>query len=642
MVNIRSFSFAIVWSLTSCSISLGQNTPIPPSVAPAEPAGVGDQFSLPLSMTDDQSPALGQVIDERAWWDSGVRSSIRPDDEPVMVGIEDLLIRALQYSSQVKVFSELPVIRETSIVEADAAFDWHAFLDSRWDDTSDPVGNDLTVGGTGDRFNDHNLTNAYGARRRTRSGGKFEVAQRFGFQDNNSTFFTPDPQGTSRLVLSYTHPLMRGRGRCYNESLTVLAKLDSNIATDEFHRQLQSHLLEIVRAYWGLYLERGVFLQQSRACQRAEEIYDRLERRREIDAIESQLISAEAEVKSRQSRLKRAGVAVRNAEDRLRALVNDPSLESDSIELIPMDAPGYADFPISMPESLSMAIQHRPEINQALKQIKAACLRVNMSRNELMPVLNLVTEAYVSGLRPDSNVGQAWTDQFTQGAPSYSIGLQFEVPISNRAARARHTRRRLELRQVQNQYETTVQTLKLETRVAVREVETSFDEIDTKSAALQATNAKTEYILRRWQLMPGEGRTGSAVLEDLLAAQSQLARSESEYLSSVVTYNLALMNLKRATGMLLQHEQVSVGRAQQDCLPTQIVTKPFLTQLISSSRTLSSSEGSLIDTNAAAKNSSAGEPFQFSAPQRSSLRAQGAQSATPSEVGLLTPIPFSK
>lgn len=618
MFNIRSFLFAIVWSVTACSVSMGQNSPIPPSIAPPEPAGVGDVFTLPLSMTTDETASPPQVFDENAWWDTAVRSSIRPDDEPVMIGIEDLLIRALQFSSQVKVFSELPVIRETSIVEADAAFDWHAFLDSRWDDTSDPVGNDLTVGGGGNRFNDHNLTNAFGARRRTRTGGKFEVAQRFGFQDNNSTFFTPDPQGTSRLVLSYTHPLMRGRGRCYNESLTVLAKLDSNIATDEFHRQLQSHLLEIVRAYWGLYLERGIFLQQSRACQRALEIYDRLEQRREIDAIESQLISAEAEVKSRQSRLKRAGVAVRNAEDRLRALVNDPSLDSEFIELIPMDAPGYAEFPVSMQESLSMAIQHRPEVNQALKQIKAACLRVNMSKNELMPVLNLVTEAYVSGLRPDSDIGQAWGDQFTRGAPSYSIGLQFEVPINNRAARARHTRRRLELRQVQNQYETTVQTLKLETRVAVREVETSFDEIDTKSAALQATNAKTNYILRRWQLMPGEGRTGSAVLEDLLAAQSQLARSESEYLNSVVTYNLALMNLKRATGMLLQQEQISVGRTMQDCLPTQIVTKPFLSKLISSIRELPSDQN-VADDQAATK-----------------------QQSERTKVGALTPIPFSK
>lgn len=524
----------------------------------------------------DPAPQQVHLTEEPGWWTPAIQGPLRPEDAAVYVSVEDLLVRSLQHASQVKVFSELPLIRETSIVEADSAFDWHAFLDSRWDDTSDPVGNSLTVGGGGTRFNDHNLTTSLGARKRTRTGGQFEIAERLGFQDNNSTFFQPDPQGTARLVLSYTQPLMRGRGRVYNESLTVLACIDTDIAKEEFRRQLQSHLLEVVRAYWGLYLERGVYVQKSKAADRAKLIYGRLLKRREIDAYESQLISAEAEVKSRFSELKRSAAAVKNAEDRIRALVNDPQLGTDGIELVPMDIPTHQGFPITMEESLRAAVQCRPEIGQSLKQIKAACVRVNMSKEELMPVLNLVTETYVSGLRGDSAIHEAFGDQFSVGQPSYSIGLQFEVPINNRAARSRHTRRHLELRQLRNQYETTVQTLKLETRVAVREVETSFDELDTKLSAMNAMKAKTDYILRRWELMPGESQSGSNVLEDLLLTQSHLTRAENEYLSAVVTYNLALVNIKRATGMLLQDEQVSISRTCVNCLPTQLVNKPII------------------------------------------------------------------
>lgn len=560
--------------LSACTVSIAQElrfTPVPAI----------DSQTAPLSAIDSTQTSAPKAIQPggQAWWNQSVSSALDPNSPSVQISVEDLLVRALQSSSQVRVFSELPLIRETSIVEASAAFDWHAFMDSRWDDTSDPVGNNLTVGGNGTRFRDHNLSASVGARRRTYTGGQIEVAQRFGFQDNNSTFFTPDPQGTSRLVLSYTQPLMRGRGKCYNQSLTVLARIDTQIANDEFNRQLQSHLLEVVRAYWGLYLERGIYTQKSRGYQRSVEIFDRLKQRRDIDTMESQLLSAEAEVKSRRSELKRSRVAVKNAEDRIRSLVNDPAIADDNLELVPVDVPTMEAFPASMQESLVMAIQHRPEINQALKQLKAACVRVNMSKNEMMPVLNLVTETYVSGLRGDSNIGGAWQDQFGVGEPSYSIGLQFEVPINNRAARSRNTRRRLEMRQLQSQYETTVQTLKLETRVAVREVETSFDELDTKLSAMQAMKAKNSYILRRWELMPGEGRSGSYVLEDLLAAQSHLSRTENEFLTSVVTYNLALMNLKRATGMLLQHEQVSIGRTCENCLPRQTVAKPFIQRL---------------------------------------------------------------
>ncbi|MEL6895777.1 MAG: TolC family protein, partial [Planctomycetota bacterium] len=188
-------------------------------------------------------------------------------------------------------------------------------------------------------------------------------------------------------------------------------------------------------------------------------------------------------------------------------------------------------------------------------------------------VLNLITESYVSGLRGRGDIGKAWSDQFSTGAPSYSIGLQYEVPLGNRAANARHTRRRLELLQLRSQYETTVQTLKLETRVAVREVETALDELDTKLSSLRATQTKKHFIQRRWEMLPGQGRGGSFVLEELLAAQTQLALAENAYLSAIVTYNLALMNLKRATGTLLQHERVTMGTGCLNGLPTKVIDK---------------------------------------------------------------------
>ena len=546
----------------------GAAVPVPVDLGgpPPPPAGPGTPIDL--------GPAAAVSAD--VWWSDRVRQPMRPRDPAVVLTAEGLLVRALNYSSQIQVFSELPLIRETAIVEADSAFDWTAFYESRWDDINDPVGNTLTVGGDGDRFNDHNLYGSAGLRKRTLSGGRLEVGQRFGWQDTNSVYFLPDQQGTARLSVSFTQPLMRGRGRVYNESLKVLACIDAAVADAEFSRQLQSHLLEVVRAYWGLYLERGVCLQKRAAAERAAVIFTRLQRRRGIDAFESQIVSAEADLKTLRADLKRSEAAVRNAEDRVRSLVNDPALEVEGLELIPADDPSVAPFAITMPEALSTAVRHRPEVTQALKQISAACVRVDMSKNELLPVLNLVTESYVSGLEGEGRSGRAFGSQFSDGRPSYSIGVQFEAPLGNRAARARHIRRCHELRQLQRQYATTVSTLKLETRVAVRELQTSYDELETRLASLTATKAKSDTKLRRWELMPTEGPAGSYVLEDLLAAQGQLARAESDYLTSVVTYNLALINLKRATGLLLTHERVHPVRTMVNGLPTMMLDKSAL------------------------------------------------------------------
>src|SRR6185436_13709423 len=97
-------------------------------------------------------------------------------------------------SPRLRVAADVPVGRQTTIQQADARFDLQSFVDSRFTDTSDPVGNLLTTGGA-PRFIDQTWTYAGGVRRVTRSGAQVEVAQRFGYQDNNSIYFVPAPQG---------------------------------------------------------------------------------------------------------------------------------------------------------------------------------------------------------------------------------------------------------------------------------------------------------------------------------------------------------------------------------------------------------------------------------------------------------------
>ena len=105
---------------------------------------------------------------------------------------------------------------------------------------------------------------------------------------------------------------------------------------EAFIRQLQTHLLEVSRAYWATYLERGVLYQKLRTYERAVSIVDRLRLRGEIDTPASQIQAAEAALADRRSDLARAMTAVKNAEARLRALVNSPSYgEYEDCELIP-------------------------------------------------------------------------------------------------------------------------------------------------------------------------------------------------------------------------------------------------------------------------------------------------------------------
>ena len=496
-----------------------------------------------------------------SWWDSHVTNSYR-EHQPLPADIHTLLFLALQHSNQIKIAKRDPLIRETAVQEADSRFDWVRYLDTAWNDTSQPIGNSLTTGDLSDRFDEQIFQATAGARRLTRYGGNLDISQRFGWQDNNSTFLIPDQQATGQFTVSYTHPLLRGRGAAYNNSLVFLAQLDTEVAQNEFLGVLQEELLEITRSYWALYLERATLAHQMRLFLKTQEIYQTLDARQGVDTQRTQLITAASALENRRSDLIRARTAVTNAETRLRGLINAPELaSSDQAELIPAETPALHFFGTDLQTEIQTALQNRPEVRAAIGQIKAGSNRLGIAQHEMLPALNLVTEAFTNGLRGNNDFGRAFTDQFSTGRPSYSVGLQYELPVGNRLARARLCRRQHELAQLQDEYARALEAIKTEVDIAVRELNTAYLEIGARSQALAAAEAEANTIEQRWLRMVDGNGSGGLNLESLLRAQERVTESEREYVTSVLTYNLAVINLKRSNGTLLQSQAVSVNKS---------------------------------------------------------------------------------
>ncbi|NND99870.1 MAG: TolC family protein [Pirellulaceae bacterium] len=485
------------------------------------------------------------------WWRVYAERQLDPKLNAVPAGMNDLIHLALQHAAQVRVYAKTPQIRETAVTQAAAAFDWSHFLDVNWSDTNEPIGSTLTVGNQGNRFNDHNVNFNTGFRRKTLQGASVEVSQQLGHQNTNSQFFLPNNQGTARFVVGYSQPLMRGRGTVYNQSLIVLANIDVSRANDEYRRQLQQHLLEVARGYWTLYLERAKLAQKISLYLKTQINVDQLTGRQAIDAQKSQLIQATAALESRRSDLIRARAAVRNAETRLRALINAPHLDSAS-EIVPLEHPTLVRIQPSLHDEFATAIQNRPEIRGAVKEVRAACVRQDMAKHEMLPVLNFVTNSYVSGLKGGSQVGDAWLDQFRDGGPSYSVGLEWEVPVGRRAASANLRRRHLERVQLGERYRATLELVKAEVEVAVREVNTSYQELAAKNRARKAAEAEAETLEVRWKSFGGRDNNASLALEALLQAQERVAIAEQELAQAQLTYSLSLINLRHANGTLLQ------------------------------------------------------------------------------------------
>lgn len=495
-----------------------------------------------------------------SWWDTHVTNSLR-DKQPLPADVHTLLYLAIQHSRQIKIAKRDPLIRETAIQEADSRFDWTRYLNAAWDESTQPIGNSLTAGGTATQFEDDIFQATAGVRRLTRYGGLLDISQQFGWQDNNSVFLTPDEQATSQFTVSYTHPLLRGRGLAYNNSLVFLAKLDAEVAQQEFLATMQEELLDVTRSYWALYLERATLAHQMRLFLKTQKIFHTLNARKGVDTQGTQLITASSALENRRADLIRARTAVANAETRLRGLINAPELaNTDVAELVPVEVPVMDFLQADLKTEIHNALLARPEIRAAIQQVKAGANNLGIAQHELLPALNLVTRTFLNGLQGDSDFGGSFTDQFSTGRPSYSIGIQYEMPVGNRLAKARVCRRKHELARLQDEYSRAVEAVSTEVDIAVRELNTSYRELSAKGRALAAAEAEANTIEQRWlRLVDGSGSAGLN-LESLLRAQERVTENERDYVSSILTYNLSMVNLKRSTGSLLQSENVNVSK----------------------------------------------------------------------------------
>lgn len=491
------------------------------------------------------------------WWRAEVPTPQRESDQPWKVQLEDLLALALEHSDLVKSMRIEPQIQETEIALEAAAFDPAAFVDSKWNDVSDPVGNTLVTGGPR-RLNEHDLETKAGIRQRNRLGGKFEAAQEIGFRDSNSVFFQPDNQANTRLVLSYTQPLLRGRGRCYNEGFVVLAQIQTDLARRQLQQQLQDHLLEVAEAYWMLYLERAKLLQQQNALRRTISIQEELESRAELDVVRSQLMRAAGAVAQRRAAVKRAEIGVKNQEAVIWSLTNAPDLANrKKIEILPANAPECRPLPLTVTGSVAEALDRRPEVGIVFEKIRSAQTRLGIAEHELLPSLNLVMETYVRGLEGDYDVGRSLSRQFDSGAPSYSIGLSFLMPYGNAAAKANLQRRQLEMSQLAHELNATLKRVTVEVENALRDIEATLVTLEADRESMEATIAELEYLHDRWRMLPGDDRLASLILDELLTVLDRVVVAESAYAQSQVDHAMAIIRYKRAAGMLLQTEPVA-------------------------------------------------------------------------------------
>ncbi|MFU8828644.1 MAG: TolC family protein, partial [Phycisphaerales bacterium] len=250
--------------------------------------------------------------------------------------------------------------------------------------------------------------------------------------------------------------------------------------------------------------------------------------------------------------------------DALKIQMNDPAYPIESeVLLMPVDEPIRTPIEFSFFDAVTTALGRRPEIEQAILTINDSAIRMSVADNARLPRLNLAAQANFNGL--DSNFGGALTDQLSGDFTSYLVSLSFEQPLGNRGAEAFFRQRQIERLRAMNSYRIAVQTVLLEVKTSLRNLNTNYQLIEqTRIARLAATeNLRTLEV---------QGETIRGFTPEFLdlqfTRQRALADAELQEMQALVDYTIGLAEYYAATGSSLARRGLRVVPPTTDELLT--------------------------------------------------------------------------
>jgi len=390
--------------------------------------------------------------------------------------------------------------------------------------------------------------------------------------DTNQNLQTINPRYGSTLSLNLSQPLLRNFGTTIGRREVLVARNNLEISEYDLHKSLLDTIYTVEQAYWILVYSIQNLEVQRQSLQLARDLLAKNERAVEVGQLAPiEVLSAQAEVATREADILQAEIQVKNNEDTLRTLLNlEPGNQAPTTQIVPADRPPFEARAISLDEALLTAMDNRPDLHSARTSVKNYELDLTYARNQLLPGLNLTASYSSPGISGDrllylnnnplsgvvigsipGGASDALRDTMNFKYQNWTVGLTLDIPLSNVLSRAGYAQAKVNLERALLTLKNQEQQAYLEIRNAVRAVETGFKRVQAYKVARELAEKKYEAELEKLKV-------GLSTNYTLLQYQRDLTTAKSSELKAIVDYTVSLAALDRALGISLKKKNLKV------------------------------------------------------------------------------------
>jgi HAE1 family hydrophobic/amphiphilic exporter-1 len=165
----------------------------------------------------------------------------------------------------------------------------------------------------------------------------------------------------------------------------------------------------------------------------------------------------------------------------------------------------------------------------------------------------------IPAIRPElvGGIFTAYKTVFSESYRTWSVQLQFTIPLGNKSADAAIAQRSIEKRQELMRRKQTEQTIQVDVRNAVQQIETRKKQVETAGASKRFSQERLDGEVKRFDAGLSQGYL-------VLQRQNELAQAEYQELQALINYKRAIINLQKAMYTLLESGDFEIAKGSSD------------------------------------------------------------------------------
>ncbi|MGG7054479.1 TolC family protein [Nitrosomonas sp. ANs5] len=354
----------------------------------------------------------------------------------------------------------------------------------------------------------------------------------------------------SALRFSISQPLLRNAGIAVNEASINIAHYERR-AVDMKTRLQSIRVISIIdKAYWELFAAWAELDVRRQQYDLANQNLAMVQRRVDEGLTAAIEISrAEIGVTDRVESLIIANTKLKLSQRQLKFLLNDQTYTIDSdIHIVPTTTPTLVYYNLDRKQIASLALDGRLELLELELRLAADLTRIEFLENQTLPLFTL-DYSYGALSNSRGSFSQTYEDVVHNRFNDWSIGLRFELPMTNEA-------RRMQLQRAVQQRIQRLTTKTLQEQVVLREIYDVFDQVEQNWQRILATRQQVILAGINYEAELKQFKEGLRTMTEVLEMLTFLGEAQIREIHAVRDYQAALIDLAYATGTLLGYSRV--------------------------------------------------------------------------------------